>query len=156
MTINIDSHDLTLNTEQGILNIRVLILLRTSKGFIFEKHEDGYYFAIGGRVKFNEQSKDAAYRELKEEIHNNNIALRLTGIIENFFKVKNDKYHEINFVYYGELREPIDLNALHSDHDGFKYIKSEIANKFDIRPRILIQKLDSREHFQHFVNIDRK
>ncbi len=39
--MDINSHDLTLKADEGILNIRVLILIETPKGFIFEKHEDG-------------------------------------------------------------------------------------------------------------------
>lgn len=149
--MNIDSHDLTLTTDKGILNIRVLILLEPPKGYIFEKHEDGYYFAIGGRVKFNENSEDAAHRELQEEIHNDNIELNLKGIIENFFKVKGENYHEINFVYYGKLEKEMDLTSLHSDHVGFCYLTPKEAKALDVRPKVLLQALGSKD-FQHLIN----
>ncbi len=149
-----ESNDLTLSTGSGVLNIRVLLLIETPRGFIFEKHENGYYFAIGGRVKFNETSFDAAKRELEEEINNVDIKLEFRGLVENFFTFKGEKTHEINFIYHGNLNEELDLSKLDSGHAGFEYIDPTKVNELDIRPKILKEILGSSSQFQHSINID--
>lgn len=154
MVIDENSTDLTVETNSGILNIRVLVLIKTTDGFIFEHNTEGYYFAIGGRVKFNETSVDAAYRELEEEIQETKIHLRMCGIIENFFEHQNQPCHEINFVYVGELSKNIDLSTLNSDHLGFKYITPEQADSMDIRPKELVKFLTFEGEFLHLVNRD--
>lgn len=148
-----NANDLTLASEKGILNIRVLILVETPKGYIFEKHEDGYLFAIGGRVQFDETTEAAAHRELEEEIQNGEIELSLRGIIENFYKTRGSLYHEFNFVYYGKLNQEINLEKLESGHSGFAYVTPETAHGLDIKPNILSESL-ATETFFHLVNRD--
>lgn len=152
--MNPDLGDLTLTTKDGILNIRVVILIETPEGYIFESHEDGYVFAIGGRVKFNETSLDAAKRELCEEINCKDVKLDFRGLVENFFKVNNRKYHEINFIYYSKFKQVLDLKNFHSDHNGFVYIKKDDMRNFDIRPHILTDLIRSNNNFQHLINKD--
>jgi 8-oxo-dGTP pyrophosphatase MutT (NUDIX family) len=146
--------DLTLKVNDSTLNIRVLLLIECPQGYIFESHEDGYYFAIGGRLKLNESSIDGAKRELQEEIEIDNIDLKMIGIIENFFVYKGEKAHEINFVYKGTLTEDLDLSKFHSDHLGFKYIKAKEAVSFDIKPKAILDILRTNEDFYRLINKD--
>ena len=60
MTPN-NNKDLSLNVDDFYLNIRVAIIARTKNGFILEKKKTSeYYFLIGGRMKINESSLEAA------------------------------------------------------------------------------------------------
>lgn len=99
--------------SNGVLNIKVFILLETSDGFIFEKSNDGYYFSIGGRMQLFEPTKDTVSRELFEELQLKDVQVDMVGIIENFFTYKDGaKCHEIGFVYRGTLKEKIDVSSM--------------------------------------------
>ena len=53
--------DLKIQLKDTILNIRAGVLLKTDKGFIFEKHPtEDFYCVIGGRIQKNESSENAA------------------------------------------------------------------------------------------------
>lgn len=140
--------DLTIKLDSETLNIRVAILLKTKNGYIFEKHKNGYLFAIGGRIKLNESSMEAAVRELKEELlmsdEDFNIKLKLRVLIENFLEMKNSEndyehVHEICFVYEAEevygglLREEYFIEVLPEDFA-----------KHDIRPTVLLDLINDK------------
>jgi 8-oxo-dGTP pyrophosphatase MutT (NUDIX family) len=147
--------DLTLLLNDTFLNIRVAILLETPNGFVFERSKDGYLFALGGRVKINETSEEAAAREIFEELKLTDLKLDLISIIENFFSVDNGKkYHEINFVYRTITNEAPDLSQFVSDSGnvGYAYIKKEDFENYDIRPRALKELIKSVKAFTHLVN----
>ncbi len=60
---------------------------------------------LGGGIEFQETSKDAAIREVKEEIGGTLINATLCGVIENIFTYNGEAGHEIVFVYTGELAD---------------------------------------------------
>lgn len=147
--------DLTVSIENVILNIRSVIILETKEGFVFEKSRDGYLFALGGRVKVNETSYEAAVREVEEEVGSKVLDMKLSGIIENFFKMdaKSD-CHEINFVFKAKYSGILDLGkcSLLSAHNGYEYVKLENLDKFDIRPKLIVKLIKSNTPFLHLVN----
>ena len=146
--------DLTVEINNLILNIRVMLLIKYQGGYLFEHHEDGYYFVIGGRVKMLESTEQAALRELNEELKRTDIKVKLSGLIENFFTYKGQASHELNFVYSGELNEAIDLTELDSDHLGYVVLTKEQINALDIKPRALKQLILMDRGFAHLVNRD--
>lgn len=122
--------DLSVELEGVRLNVRVTVLLETRRGYIFEKDRNGFYFPIGGRIKVNETSLDAAKRELKEEINLRIERLDYVATSENFFQYDEKPFHEISVIYYAQA-EDADLPANFSafDIDGM--------NGQDIRPAII-------------------
>ncbi len=70
-------------------------MIKSGDNYIFEKHKQGYYFGVGGRVKIGERSDVAAIREVEEELGVTVIDLKYKTVIENFY----DNVHEICFVY---------------------------------------------------------
>lgn len=147
--------DLTLLVDDTVLNIRVAILVETPAGFVFEKHKSGYLFVLGGRVKINETSEEAALREVFEELGLKDLKLDLISIIENFFSVDNGKkYHEINFVYKTVIDEMPDLSqfSLDSGNIGYSYIKKEDFDQYDIRPRAIKELVKKIGPFTHLIN----
>jgi len=133
-----NNKDLTLNVDEFCLNIRVAIIAKTKNGYILEK-KDTYNFLIGGRIKINESSSEAAIREIKEEI-NLDITeedLEFKTVIENFFtyEIGNVKTHEICFLY--EIKK--ELENINLENNFVECSLEEIKN-LEIRPTIL-QKL---------------
>lgn len=140
--------DLTLDVEGSIVNIRAAVLVRTSRGFLFERHKDGYLFAVGGRIKLHEASAEAAKREVEEELGTSVADPVLSALVENFYTDREGKrVHEVMFVYQttteidGELPE------------GFIEVKKEDIRQFDVRPKVLVELIASgNSEFQHLVN----
>lgn len=138
--------DLTVQVQDSILNIRVAVLIKTSKGYILEKHKQGYLFFVGGRVQINESSEDAAKREILEEIGVEVKNIKLSSIIENFFKTQEGQVHEICFVYTAE-----EINDLQLTGDLGEYGLEELLEN-DVRPAIMKDLLKSkREGISHLV-----
>lgn len=139
--------DLTIPLENTILNIRVAVLVKTPTGYIFEfSKKNNFYFVIGGRVKTNESSDDAAKREIFEEIGVQLENLKIRAIIENFFTEDNKKFHEICFVYNAEIdKEPVLSSTL------VKFTLSEIEN-IDLKP-VILKKLIANQtcELEHIV-----
>jgi len=73
------------------------------------------YFCVplGGHVRYNERSVDTVKREFLEEINAELINIELITVLENFFEWNGEHYHEINFVYKGELAD----KSLYHKHD---------------------------------------
>lgn len=147
-------NDLSFNHGKAVLNIRVVVLLLTPKGYLFERYKDEFSFPVGGRVKIHETTEEAAKRELKEELNLEVETLKLTGLIENFFLMNGREYHELNFVFRVDLKDSLDLGTLVSegDNEGFIAIQQEDLEKYDIRPKAILQLIASPDTFCHLVN----
>jgi 8-oxo-dGTP pyrophosphatase MutT (NUDIX family) len=138
--------DLSIQLENIKLNIRVAVLLRTKKGYLFEQGKNGYLFTLGGRVKAGESSVEAAKREVFEEIGFNIGNINLIALVENFFGQAESSVQEICFVYEHEGNIDIDLPA-----NFLELEKEEMLDK-DIRPEIIKKIItDPREKISHYV-----
>jgi 8-oxo-dGTP pyrophosphatase MutT (NUDIX family) len=140
-------NDLTVPIENSTLNIRVAVLAKTNKGFILEKSPIGYLYFIGGRIKINENSEEAAKRELYEEIGIKVDKLTFKTVIENFFMEKENKLvHEICFVYMVE--EELEINNLPP-----KLVECSVADfsYMDIKPKILKDYILSSDNRPHII-----
>ena len=132
-----------------------MILLKSEKGYIFEKSNDGYLFALGGRVKLQESTIEASARELLEEVKLHDIDVKMAGIVENFFTMNGTKkYHEINFVFKAALNQSLDVESLtSSDGDaGYIYVLPQDFDKYDIKPKALLKVINSDQQFLHVVS----
>lgn len=141
--------DLTIQVEKTLLNIRVAVVLKTSKGYVIETHKKGYYFCIGGRVKAGESSLQAAKRELQEETGLVVDNLVFISLVENFYPDPEvGTVQEICFVYKAEG----DFN-ISSEYNLNEFTKEEIMDK-DIRPSV-IKKIITEESqgiSHHIIN----
>ncbi len=150
-----NSVDLTTLMGDTLLNIRAVILLKTSLGFVFEKSKFGYLFPLGGRIKINESSKEAAIRELKEEMGVTDVDLNMIAIIENFFvNEMQQKVHEINFVYSGYIDIVPDLINLRSEsenNDGYKCVMEENLEKEQIKPLAVVDIIKNKKPFDSLL-----
>ncbi|MBP9759448.1 NUDIX domain-containing protein [Candidatus Dojkabacteria bacterium] len=152
-----NQQDLTILVADTFLNIRVAILLETPSGFVFEKSKEGYLFLLGGRVKLNETTQEAASREMYEELKLENIEIEMIAVIENFFRLDNNKkIHEINFIYKSPLPIPIDLSILKSDNDndGYCYIREDDFENNNIKPKVIKNLIKNKKTFLHLINCE--
>jgi 8-oxo-dGTP pyrophosphatase MutT (NUDIX family) len=139
--------DLSIQLENVKLNIRVAVLIKTNKGYLFEKGKDDYLFALGGRVKVNESSLQAAQREVLEEIgYTLKPDVKLMAVVENFFNTATSAVHEICFVYNQEEVVEIDLP------DNFVQVQESDLAQEDIRPEIIKKIImEVRGGISHYV-----
>lgn len=137
--------DLSIKIQDKLVKIRVAGIIKTPNGFLFEKSDKGYIFALGGKVMLGEDSQSALLRELKEEIGMNEFKANFSFIIENFYSTSTQNVQEICFVYNIDTlftgRIPMEL---------VEVTKDEIE-KYQIRPsqlgRILKTGINTVKHF---------
>ncbi len=149
--------DLQFVVEDAVFNYRVVVLLNTPSGYIFEKSGDGYLFAVGGKASINEDSSESAKRELSEELGLSTSDLKLVAVVENFFELVEDKrrYHELALVYRIDIDTNLDLSEIKSGNShnlGFVAIKSENFGSADIKPAVLKKIILDNKDFVHIIN----
>jgi 8-oxo-dGTP pyrophosphatase MutT (NUDIX family) len=130
--------DISIFLKDVKLNIRTAVLIETEKRYIFDKDKlDGFYYVVGGRIKINETSQNAAKMEIKEELGINIGKIKLKAIVESFFVCDNKKYHEICFYYKHKINGNINL-----PENYFVFSREEIR-KENIQPKIIYEIINS-------------
>ncbi|GEM_PF-2507119 len=115
--------------------VKVVCVVKTNHGFLFEKSDYDYIFVIGGKVSVNETLEETVRREMKEELGMDVKNADLYAVIENLYSRDSQKVHEMNFVYivHDIFTGPIP--------EGFLEVSSEDLGKFDIRPGSIVNLL---------------
>lgn len=99
--------DITVQCDQGIVNIRVGAIIFNGDKILMASNSDvDYLYSVGGRIKFGECAEEAIKREVLEEL-GVTLEIEHLGIIhENFFYGKDKKLiYEISFYYYMKMNE---------------------------------------------------
>ena len=92
--------DITLDVGNYKLNVRAAgVMIHNGKILVHRNVNSDHYALIGGRVEIGENSVDTIKREIKEELGKDIEIIGYISTIENFFEMKNSKYHEIMFVH---------------------------------------------------------
>ena len=90
--------DLAIKMDGYKLNIRsVGIIIHNGKVLLHKRKSADYYALLGGHVRIGESSQDTVKREMQEELGKE---IEITGYIstiENFFELKDLKYHEMKY-----------------------------------------------------------
>ena len=151
--------DLTFDGAYGKFNVRVAVLVENNKRFLLQNQDDNYWL-IGGRVGFNEDSKEAMIREISEELCyqiSDKDSLKLNFICENFF-MWDDKTpcHEVLFIYRLILSDVSELtkkdNFACGDNPRFKekWVRFEDLSKISLVPKFIPEFVTHRD-FKHCV-----
>lgn len=105
------SRDLTVKTDEGVLNIRVGAIIKKGNKFLMvENDRFDHMYSVGGRIKFGETAEEAVVREVFEETGVKMEIDRLGFIHENFFTgvssmTNGNLVHELSFFFYMKVPE---------------------------------------------------
>ncbi|MFQ8785575.1 MAG: NUDIX hydrolase [Clostridia bacterium] len=101
--------DLTIDVEDYKLNVRATVIIEHNGKILAHKNiHSNHYALIGGRVKIGEDSESTVKREMLEELGKEIEVTGYVATIENFFEMKDSKYHEILFVHKAEFVDEYD------------------------------------------------
>ena len=137
------------------------IIIDNDRLLTVNTQSDGNLYLPGGYVELGETTEEAVKRELKEELLLDFEVKEFLGVLENYFEVPNrGKVHEISFYYL--MNTPKKLNkdnfSLTENDKGyiinhnFKWIKLSELDKYDFRPKVLIDIIKSdNKVFNHLI-----
>lgn len=133
--------DITLDVGNYKLNVRAAgIMIHNGKILVHRNVNSDHYALIGGRVEIGENSVDTIKREIKEELGKDIEIIGYISTIENFFEMKNSKYHEIMFVHKIEFINEDDKKIEYTmkNIEGKEYLQYEWIeiNKIDEYPLV--------------------
>ena len=120
--------DMCVPCGEGILNIRVgAIILKDGKILMVRNEQTGYFYSVGGRIKFGETAEEAVLREVREETGTRLEIDRLGFVHENYFVADwptrlGKEYYELSFFFYmktPEDFEPVCASFAESDRREF-------------------------------------
>lgn len=133
-------HDLCVKMEEGILNIRVgVIIMKDDRFLMVENDRFDHLYSVGGRIKFGETAEEAVVREVFEETGRKMEIDRLGFIHENFFpgdslKKQGNIVHEISFFFYMNVPtdfEPVcDSFTEDGDKERLVWIRADHQKKY--------------------------
>lgn len=137
--------DITVDIENYKLNVRVAgIIIHNNKILVHKDINSNHYALIGGRVKIGEDSENALKREIQEELGKKVDIIKYISTIENFFDMKNSKYHEILFIYQAEFIEDEDKkieytlkNIEGKDHLHYEWINLDKIEQYPLLPKAI-------------------
>jgi len=113
-----------------------------------------FWFIPGGRIECGEDSKAAIIREMKEEIKHDIEIVNLECMIENFFKTKDAKYHEIGIYYKIDVNYLWEGSKYIKDGNGeleYKWIKLEDVDSLKLYPEIIKDIILKKKSGNHFI-----
>ena len=156
--------DITIDVDDYKLNVRAAgVMIHNGKILVHRNVNSDHYALIGGRVEIGENSADTIKREIKEELGKD---IEITGYIstiENFFELKDLKYHEIMFVYKAEFCDEEDKkieHAMENVEEGgesdihYEWIDINDLEKCHLKPQKIIDVIKNGEYPVHLINED--
>ena len=121
-----------------------------------------YWYLPGGRVEILEPSSVALEREIEEELGVRIKCGRLLWVVENFFKLAGETFHEIGFYYTmdaaafaGRLGEAEFHRESGGEKLSFRWQRLDDLDGFPLQPTFLRERLRRLpERVEHFVHLD--
>lgn len=97
--------------KEGVVRpLAVCVFRRGEDLFVAEGYDstkrEVFYRPLGGAIEFGEHSREAAVREIREEIGQEIANLRYLGTLESIFTCDGQPGHEIVLVYAAEFADP--------------------------------------------------
>lgn len=113
-----------------------------------------FWFIPGGRIECGEDSRAAIIREMKEEINQDIDVVKIECMIENFFKTKDAKYHEIGIYYRINVKGLWEGSKYIKDGNGeleYKWIKLEDLESLKLYPEVIKDVILKKKRGNHFI-----
>lgn len=128
------------------LKIRVVGVISTPVGYLFEKSDSDYIFLIGGKMMTGETSQEALQREIMEEVGMRVDEMELISVMENLYGKGDDKVHEISFIY--KVNKIFDSGL----PEGFMEVPISDLDRLVIKPQPIKDILkNANGQFKHIV-----
>lgn len=131
-------------------NFRVAAIIfdeKAEKVLIHRKKDHNFWMLPGGRMEMGEDTASGIKRELEEELKiNEEVQIKL--IVEDFFKLNVETYHELCFYY--SLNINVDKYNLNHDDEFsgiegnnyiFKWVPVNDLSSYDLRPEFIKDKI---------------
>lgn len=154
--------DLTIDVEDYKLNIRAaVVIIHNGRVLVHRNTESNHYALLGGRVKIDEDSETTVKREVKEELGKEIEIIGYVSTIENFFEMKDKKYHEIEFVYKAEFINEEDKKIKYNlkniegeDWIKYEWLELDKIDLYPLKPKVIKDVLKENKFPVHKINKD--
>ena len=154
--------DITINVADYKLNVRAAgILIHNNKLLVHRNINEDHYALIGGRVQIGEDSETTLKREILEEMGKEIEITGYVSTIENFFEMKDSKYHEIMFVHEIEFKNEEDKkieetikNIEGKDYLIYEWLDINQIDKYPLLPEAIKSVLKNKKFPVHKINKD--
>jgi 8-oxo-dGTP pyrophosphatase MutT (NUDIX family) len=138
--------DISFKTGLYTFNYRVAALVEHQGRYLLTTTpEIDFWFLPGGRVKAGESAREALAWELHEELGLTDLNTQLQWVVENFFTLGGEQFHEIGFYFVvspGSGTELIGQESFTRDPVWeFRWFDLAAIQALDIRPQFLKAKL---------------
>ncbi len=154
--------DITIDVGEYKLNVRAAgVMIHNGKVLVHKNMNSNHYALIGGRVEIGENSADTVRREIKEELGKDVQITGYVSTIENFFEMKDSKYHEIMFVHKIEFTDEDDKkieytmqNIEGKDYLRYEWIELSKIDQYPLLPEAVKEVLKQDKIPMHKINYD--
>lgn len=145
--------DIRVKIDQTKFDVRACGILENNGKILVSTEIDGTQTLSGGAVKIGETTEQAVKREFFEETNLHVEVEKLAAIIENKFKMDEDDYQQVIFVYYLSLSGNQKQELVRKEKISAEWIdKSQITN---LKPIVLNDLIQSeKQEIQHIINIE--
>ena len=132
--------DINMKTPYGDFTLRAAALILDHNQLLVAKHDDyDCFYTIGGAVKADETSADAAIREAYEETGYRFAIDRLVYVQERFYSTGDRHHHEVTFFYLMEPNGSHIENGSCTDHlnEKLHWLPIDELQKINLVPKFL-------------------
>lgn len=154
--------DLTIDVDSYKLNVRAgVVITHNNKILVHKNINSNHYALLGGRVVIGESSDETVKREVEEELGKEIDIIDYIATIENFFELKQSKYHEIMFVYRAEFKNDEDkkitetLKNIEGDKNlQYEWLDLDKIDEYPLVPQVIKSILKENKFPVHKINND--
>lgn len=152
--------DIQFKENNEAFNCRVVgVCMKNNKIFLSKLKNDKYWTFVGGKVTFGESTDAAIIREYQEEVGVTLQVDHLAAVIENFFELNEQLWHQ--YIFFYQLRD--DEGALEffegerevvdNKEAIYKWADLSELQSIEIKPDCSVDILkDISKDTQHYIN----
>lgn len=152
--------DLTINVEDYKLNVRAAgVIIHNNKVLAHKNINSDHYALIGGRVAIGDDSEKTVKREIQEELGKEIEITGYVATVENFFEMKDAKYHEILFIHRAEFKNEEDKkieytlkNIEGKDYLQYEWLDLGKIEEYPLLPEAVKEVLKENKFPVHKIN----
>ena len=156
--------DLTIDVEDYKLNVRAAgVIIHNNKVLAHKNINSDHYALIGGRVAIGDDSEKTVKREIQEELGKEIEITGYVATVENFFEMKDAKYHEILFIHRAEFKNEEDKkieytlkNIEGKDYLQYEWLDLGKIEEYTLLPKVVKKVLKENKFPVHKINNDMK